>query len=214
MVSAPSNLNIITKGNCPLKMNARDQYVPGPPVGVQIHKSEALNWELVVVRELRHSPEKVWLAITDPEHLREWAPFDADKSLATAGVNVKLTTVNAPQTHITETRIMRAEAPHFLEYMWGANPMRWELEPIPGGTRLTLSTAINRNFITMGAAGWHVCLDVLDHLLAGDPIGRLVGTDTMKFSGWQRLTNEYAQMFGLEPPKRFPQPQPQPSKNS
>jgi len=188
--------------------------VPGPPVGVQIHKSEALNWELVVVRELRHSPEKVWLAITDPEHLREWAPFDADKSLATAGVNVKLTTVNAPQTHITETRIMRAEAPHFLEYMWGANPMRWELEPIPGGTRLTLSTAINRNFISMGAAGWHVCLDVLDHLLAGDPIGRLVGTDTMKFSGWQRLTNEYAQMFGLEPPKRFPQPRTQPPKNS
>ena len=214
MVSAPSNLNITTKGNCRLKMNARDQYVPGPPVGVQIHKSEALNWELVVVRELRHSPEKVWLAITDPEHLREWAPFDADQSLATAGVNVKLTTVNAPQTHITETRIMRAEAPHFLEYMWGANPMRWELEPIPGGTRLTLSTAINRNFISMGAAGWHVCLDVLDHLLAGDPIGRLVGTDTMKFSGWQRLTNEYAQMFGLEPPKRFPQPQTQPPKNS
>jgi uncharacterized protein YndB with AHSA1/START domain len=214
VVSAPSNLNITTKGNCPLKMNARDQYVPGPPVGVQIHKSEALNWELVVVRELRHSPEKVWLAITDPEHLREWAPFDADKSLATAGVNVKLTTVNAPQTHITETRIMRAEAPHFLEYMWGANPMRWELEPIPGGTRLTLSTAINRNFISMGAAGWHVCLDVLDHLLAGDPIGRLVGTDTMKFSGWQRLTNEYAQTFGLEPPKRFPQPQTQPPKNS
>ena len=214
MVSAPSNLNITTKGKCPLKMNARDQYVPGPPVGVQIHKSEALNWELVVVRELRHSPEKVWLAITDPEHLREWAPFDADKSLATAGVNVKLTTVNAPQTHITETRIMRAEAPHFLEYMWGANPMRWELEPIPGGTRLTLSTAINRNFISMGAAGWHVCLDVLDHLLAGDPIGRLVGTDTMKFSGWQRLTNEYAQMFGLEPPKRFPQPRTQPPKNS
>ena len=214
MVSAPSNLNIITKGNCPLKMNARDQYVPGPPVGVQIHKSEALNWELVVVRELRHSPEKVWLAITDPEHLREWAPFDADKNLSTVGASVKLTTVNSPQPFITETRIMRAEAPHFLEYMWGANPMRWELEPIPGGTRLTLSTAINRNFISMGAAGWHVCLDVLDHLLAGDPIGRLVGTDTMKFSGWQRLTNEYAQMFGLEPPKRFPQPQTQPPKNS
>ena len=188
--------------------------MPGPPVGVQIHKSEALNWELVVVRELRHSPEKVWLAITDPEHLREWAPFDADKNLSTAGASVKLTTVNSPQPFITETRIMRADAPHFLEYMWGANPMRWELEPIPGGTRLTLSTAINRNFISMGAAGWHVCFDVLDHLLAGNPIGRLVGTDTMKFAGWQRLTNEYAQMFGLEPPKRFPQPQTQPPKNS
>jgi uncharacterized protein YndB with AHSA1/START domain len=195
-------------------MTAHEQYTPGPATGAQIRKSEAMNWELVVVRELRHSPEKVWLAITDPEHLREWAPFDADKSLATVGASVKLTTVNAPSVHITETRVMRADAPHFLEYMWGANPMRWELEPIPGGTRLTLSTAINRNFISMGAAGWHVCLDVLDHLLAGDPIGRLVGTDTMKFSGWQRLTNEYAQTFGLEPPKRFPQPQTQPPKNS
>ena len=104
MVSAPSNTNGRQVG---AEMTARDEYTPGPPVGVQIRKSEALNWELVVVRELRHPPEKVWLAITDPEHLREWAPFDADKSLATAGVNVKLTTVNAPQTHITETRIMR-----------------------------------------------------------------------------------------------------------
>ena len=189
-------------------MNAHEQYTPGPATGVQIRKSEALNWELVVVRELRHPPEKVWLAITDPEHLREWAPFDADKSLATAGVSVKLTTVNAPQPHITETRIMRADAPHFLEYMWGANPMRWELEAIPGGTRLTLSTAIHRNFITMGAAGWHVCLDILTYFLADSPIGRLVGSDTMKFAGWQRLTNEYAERFGLEPPKRFPQPQP------
>ena len=60
----------------------------------------------------------------------------------------------------------------------------------------------------MGAAGWHVCLDILTYFLADSPIGRLVGSDTMKFAGWQRLTNEYAERFGLEPPKRFPQPQP------
>ncbi len=191
-------------------MTAHDQYAPGPATGVQIRKSEALNWELVVVRELRHPPEKVWQAITDPDHLREWAPFDADKSLAQAGASVKLTTVNAPQPHITETKIMRAEAPYLLEYMWGANPMRWELESIPSGTRLTLSTAINKNFISMGAAGWHVCLDILASFLFGTPIGRLVGTDTMKFSGWQRLNNEYAQQFGVEA-RQLP---PRPSQNS
>jgi uncharacterized protein YndB with AHSA1/START domain len=187
-------------------MNAHEQYTPGPATGVQIRKSESLNWELVVVRELRHPPEKVWLAITDPEHLREWAPFDSDKSLATAGVNVKLTTVNAPQPLTTETRIMRADAPRFLEYMWGANPMRWELEPIPGGTRLTLSTAINKNFISMGAAGWHICLDVMDRHLTGNPIGRLVGSDTMKFGAWQRLNSEYAKQFGVEARQLPPRP--------
>lgn len=187
-------------------MNAHEQYTLGPATGVQIRKSESLNWELVVVRELHHPPEKVWQAITDPKHLREWAPFDADKSLATVGANVKLTTVNAPQRHVTETKIMRADAPHFLEYMWGANPMRWELEPIACGTRLTLSTAINKNFISMGAAGWHICLDVMNRHLAGDPIGRLVGTDTMKFGAWQRLNNEYAQQFGVEARQLPPRP--------
>jgi uncharacterized protein YndB with AHSA1/START domain len=188
-------------------MTAHEQYTPGPPTGVQIRKSESLNWELVVVRELRHPPEKVWQAITDPGHLREWAPFDADKSLATQGASVKLTTANAPQPHITETKIMRADAPHLLEYMWGANPMRWELEPISGGgTRLTLSTAINKNFISMGAAGWHVCFDILTGFLYGTPIGRLVGTATMQFAGWQRLNEEYAQQFGVEARKLPPRP--------
>ena len=53
--------------------------------------------------------------------------------------------------------------------------MRWELEAVGGGTRLTLWHNIDRRFISMGAAGWHICLDVLDHLLGGDPIGRIVG---------------------------------------
>jgi hypothetical protein len=50
----------------------------------------------------------------------------------------------------------------------------------------------------MGAAGWHICLDVLDHLLAAQPLGRIVGMEVMKFEGWQRLNAEYAQQFGVE----------------
>jgi len=30
------------------------------------------------------------------------------------------------------------------------------------GTRLTLWHNIDRRFIAMGAAGWHICVDVLD----------------------------------------------------
>jgi hypothetical protein len=82
--------------------------------------------------------------------------------------------------------------------------MRWELEPIAGGTRLTLWTSINRRYIAMGAAGWHICFDVLDHLLAGSPIGRTVGPDAMKFSGFQRLHAEYAKQFGVEMPAWAP----------
>jgi len=74
--------------------------------------------------------------------------------------------------------------------------MRWELETNDGGgTRLTLWHSIDRRYIAMGAAGWHICLDTLDHLLSGTPIGRIVGPAAMRFSGWQRLHAEYAQQF-------------------
>jgi hypothetical protein len=49
----------------------------------------------------------------------------------------------------------------------------------------------------MGAAGWHICFDVLDHLLSGTPIGRIVAGEALKFAGWQRLNAEYAKQFGV-----------------
>ena len=191
-------------------MTARAQYTPGPAHGAQMQKQEGKNWTLILVRELRHAPEKVWEALTDPVHLREWAPFDADASLGSVGNKVNLTTVGAPEPHVTETTVTRADAPKSLEYKWGGNDMRWELEDLAGGTRLTLWTSINRHFIAMGAAGWHICFDVLDHLLAGDPIGRVVGPDGMKLPGFQRLHAEYAKQFGVEMPK-FGGPEPQSS---
>jgi uncharacterized protein YndB with AHSA1/START domain len=181
------------------KVTDREQYTPGPASGAQIQK-DGEKWTLILVRELRHSPEKVWQALTDPAHLREWAPFDADGSLAAAGTTVKLTTVGAPTPRVSETRVTRADAPELLEYNWDDFNLRWELEASGAGTRLTLWTNIGRPFISMGAAGWHICFDVLDHLLSGTPIGRIVGPEAMKFGGWQRLNVEYAQQFGVETP--------------
>jgi hypothetical protein len=94
--------------------------------------------------------------------------------------------------------IKRAVAPRLLEYSWGGGDMKWELEPSGGGTRLTLWHNIDKRFISWGAAGWHICFDVLDRALGGHPIGRMVGMDVMKFDGWQRLTAEYKHQFDAE----------------
>jgi uncharacterized protein YndB with AHSA1/START domain len=171
----------------------RDQYTPGPANVAQVRK-DGEKWTLVLVRELRQSPEKVWQALTDPAHLREWAPFEVDGSLGAVGM-VNLTWVGAPTP--LQIRVTRADAPKVLEY----GDMRWELEAFGGGTRLTLWASIDRRFISMGAAGWHIAFDVLDHLLSGTPIGRIAGGDAMKFAGWQRLNAEYAKQFGVEAPK-------------
>jgi Activator of Hsp90 ATPase homolog 1-like protein len=174
-------------------MPDREQYTPGPASGAQVRKGGE-KWTLILVRELRHSPEKIWKALTDPAHLREWAPFDADGSLNTVGATVKLTWVGTGQA--TEAKVTRADAPTMLEY----GDIRWELEAFGSGTRLTLWHSIDRRFVSWGAAGWHISFDVLDRLLSGTSIGRVGGGDAMKFAGWQRLVAEYAKQFGAETP--------------
>ena len=179
-------------------MTDREQYTPGPARGAQVRK-DGEKWTLILVRELRHPPEKVWKALTDPASLREWAPFDVDASLGAAGSTVNLTAVGAPTLQVSETRVTRADAPKVLEYNWGSQDLRWELEALDGGTRLTLWHNIDRRFISMGAAGWHICFDVLNRLLDGNPIGRMGAGGAMKF-GWSRLNAEYAEQFGIEAP--------------
>jgi len=185
-------------------MSGHDRYKPGPAAGAEVRK-DGEHWTLIVVRELRHPPAQVWQALTDPKQLREWAPFDADRNLG-AGGPIKLSTVGTRTPVVSETRVLRADALKLLEYQWGDNAMRWELEPLGQGTRLTLWHNIDRRFISLGAAGWHICLDVLDRLLAGDPLGRIVGGDAMKFD-WPRLNAEYAAQFAVqpsEPPSNIP----------
>ena len=167
-------------------MSHREQYLPGP-AAAEVRK-QGERWTLVLVRELRHSPQKVWQALTDPVSLREWAPFDADADLGRAGATVRLTTVGAPTQRVTETKVAQADAPKVLEYNWGGFDVRWQLEALDGGTRLTLWTSIDHRFIAMGAAGWHICLDVMDHMLerrsarpyrgsGGDEVQRLAAAE-------------------------------------
>jgi uncharacterized protein YndB with AHSA1/START domain len=178
-------------------MSNRESYAPGPAANAEVRK-EGEKWTLILVRELHHPPAKVWQALTDPMQLREWAPFDADRNLATVGP-VNLSTVGTPTPQVSESTVKRAEAARLLEYSWGGNDLRWELEPLGRGTRLTLWHNIDRGYIAWGAAGWHICFDVLEQLIAGEPIGRIVGPDAMKFD-WQRLNTEYAKLLGVETP--------------
>lgn len=178
-------------------MTDRAQYLPGVAHGAEIRKDGESKWTLVLVRDLRHPPAMVWEALTDPAQLAEWAPFDSDRNLATLGP-AKITMAKTPRPTFFETTVTRAEPPHLLQYDWGGSDLRWQLEPLGSGTRLTLWHSIDHRYITWGAAGWHICFDVLDRLLSGNPVGRLVGGDAVQYGDWKRLTSEYGKQFGLE----------------
>ncbi len=169
-------------------MSDREEYKPGAARGAEIRR-DGEKWTLVLVRDLRHAPEKVWQALTDRAELREWAPFEADGNLGAAGAAVTLTWVGTGRSNVAE--VVRAERPEVLEY----SDLRWELEALGGGTRLRLWHKIDRRFISWGAAGWHICFDVLERLLAGAPIGRIAGPEAAQRGDWQRLSGEYAAQF-------------------
>ena len=116
-------------------MIEREMYTPSPAYGAQIQK-DGERWTLILVRELRHAPQKVWEALTDPAQLREWAPFDADGNLGEVGTTIKLTTLKAPSPVVSEATVRRAEAFKVLEYNWGGRDIRWQLEAFGSGTRL------------------------------------------------------------------------------
>jgi uncharacterized protein YndB with AHSA1/START domain len=158
-------------------------------------------WSLVFVRDLSHSREQVWAALTDPAQLREWSPFNADRNLGSTGPAV-LTMIDGETSQDLPGSVSRAEPPALLEYTWAGDLLQWQLDPLAStnsernpvgsGTRLTLRhTFENRDLAAKLAAGWHICLAVARHLLAGRPVGRIVGANAMNY-GFEQLQDEYA----------------------
>ena len=91
----------------------RDRYQPTPPHEVTVREDDG-RWTVRFVREFAHPPESVWAAITNPDELREWAPFDAPRSLAVLGP-ITLTMAGGDGTEHFASEVTRADAPRLLD---------------------------------------------------------------------------------------------------
>jgi uncharacterized protein YndB with AHSA1/START domain len=173
----------------------RDDFTPTPLADVSC-RPDGDRRTLVFVRPLRHPPEKVWRALTEQTQLREWAPFVPDRDLDHVGDAVlDMNGADEPEPFPATVRIV--DPPRLLEYLWGDDVLRWELEPTPTGTQLTLHhTVEDDDMVPKVTAGWHLCLDVAELLLDGGPVGPIVGRDAMEL-GWQDLHDAYARALGL-----------------
>ena len=156
-------------------------------------------WTLVFVRELKHPQAVVWQALTDPAQLDQWAPFAADRDLAATGV-ATLTMIDRDIRMALPAEVLQVVPPRLLEYTWGADRLRWELEAHGRGTRLTLRHTLAKPDVdapdmeAMVAAGWHLYLVVLDRMLGGDPVAAIRGRDAMDH-GFEDLRDAYAAKF-------------------
>jgi uncharacterized protein YndB with AHSA1/START domain len=175
-------------------MNPHD-FDPGPPSHVE-HHVEGGRSTLMFVRDLRHPPAKVWAALTEAAQLRQWAPFDPDRDLATPGPAVlRMTDGQTTEQYPANVRV--SVAPKLLEYTWGDDLLRWELAPLGTGTRLTLHHTVDgTEWVPRTAAGWHLCLVVAERLMDGKPIGPIVGRKAKQY-GWDQLHDAYAAKLGI-----------------
>jgi len=153
-------------------------------------------WTLIFVRELRQPPDVVREALTEPAELDQWAPFSAASDLNQPG-GTTLTMVDGDERLDLPAVVRVVEPPEVLEYTWGADLLRWELEPSGQGTRLTLRhTLVEPTDPASVATGWHLCVVVLQRLLDGEPHGVVRGQAARQYS-FDALREAYAKLIGL-----------------
>lgn len=148
-------------------------------------------WALRFVRHLPHSPAKVWAAFTDPDQRAAWFP-DTMSGELTPGATLRFTTDFESVPEFTGT-VLAVEPERLLEFTWGEDTLRFEIEPTDDGCILTLRDSIAElGKAARDGAGWHVCLDQLADSLAGAAPGD-PGNER-----WAAVHPDYVAAFGPE----------------
>ncbi|SRR6266511_704169 len=165
-------------------------------------------------RVLRHPPERVWRALTEPDELAGWHPTPARFEPAPGG---KVSYLSAEEVRAMKERrdppempdgeVTEYDPPRALAHTWGEDELRWELQPHDDGCLLILTHSFEDRFkAARDAAGWHVCLDALSTVLDGASKPEESDSEGLP-QGWRELNSVYEERFGIPPDKATPPPQ-------
>ena len=136
-------------------------------------QTEAISFEF----DLRHPPEKVWRALTDPELLAEWLLPVIDLKLV-PGAPFTLQGPSFPDWDGTvNCRVVEIEPYRKLSYTWTVpfldTVVTFTLTPTPSGTRLSLVQSgfksDQKQAFGGSRYGWKMMSDKLVELLARIP---------------------------------------------
>lgn len=138
------------------------------------------------------TPSSLFRYLTQPDLLKLWSPVVPDRPLTLVG---PATSREAPGAAPVPADVTSVITDQEVTHRWGQDLIRWRI--IAGGTveadgcRLKIEQELERpEFASMYAAGWQVCLGVLDALLTGQDQERIVGEDALDY-GWRELRRAY-----------------------
>jgi uncharacterized protein YndB with AHSA1/START domain len=120
-----------------------------------------------IERRYPHPIEKVWRAVTTPEHLGQWFPSPVEIELRAGGA-MRFGAFDGPSATGT---IERLEAPRLLAFRWGSDRLTFELQPDGDGTTFALTHVFDDRYGAASfATGWEICLSGLRSVLADEPL--------------------------------------------
>ncbi|MCP2259859.1 putative conserved protein YndB, AHSA1/START domain [Streptoalloteichus tenebrarius] len=127
-------------------------------------------------RRLRHSPARVWRAVTEPAELAHWFPALVEAELR-PGAPMRFTFPGQAAGEDGDGgwtgEVLEVDPPRVFMFRWNQDVLRFELTPDGDGCLLVLTQTLGGGWVgRLGAgrtaAGWDTCLDALAASLAGD----------------------------------------------
>jgi uncharacterized protein YndB with AHSA1/START domain len=147
-------------------------------------------WMLTFTRKLAHPREKVWRAVTEPQHLAVWYPQEIVGERK-AGAPLRFVTPGGGG-HGFDGQMLVFDPPSVMEFTWGPDLLRIELAADGAGTVLTLTDTFDDvGKAARDAAGWHECLERLTDDLDGTPLPALG-------EPWRKIHPVYVATLGPE----------------
>ncbi len=155
---------------------------------------------VVLTRDFMAGRDSVWRLITVPRQLQRWAPYTADRDLAKVGRCILRMLGGDGETGADiPSVVLVADSPALLEHSWAGDMLAWNITTVGTTSRLTLhQTLEDETMASAIAAGWHLCFEVAESILDGQPTSPVRGIEAMEH-GWRELNKRYAIALGVAP---------------
>ena len=131
--------------------------------------------------------------LTQRELLKQWFPCDVEGTWE-VGAPLRFVFLHGEGASLSDEEqrgeVVTVDEPWLLEFRWGRQLMRYELQAEEGGCRFRLSEHVaDPSWGARNAAGWEMCLDNLSLIVEGAAV--------IKFAAeiWQSKFRHYVRKF-------------------